>query len=500
MNADPALDDDYSDKKGSLEARVEATELDSPVAVQDSPQQYRLYRRRWAGLVALFFLNIIAGASWPWFGPISIPMSERFGFTLTQVNWLGNVVSLMFLPVSVSVPYLLNRFGVRNICLGGGVCLLVSAWLRYAGTVDTLTPGGRYALMLVAQILVGIPQAIYQVIGPKYSELWFDLRFRTTATMIIAISNPLGSALGQLLSPILSDPKDSILLLGIIGTAIAPLALLIGSKPPIPPTHAASSPSPPMLSTLRALVGKEHADEPSMDFRERIDFGLLIVIFGFCVENVSSFSLLSNEILVRFTVSTTAQFIRHWRRACLEPYGYSSDEAGFVGAALLFSGIVAAVVSAPILDRVLTNHLGIAIRVLMPILAAGWVGFIFAVKRDGTGGLFADVIIIGISSMILLPVGLEIGCEVTRNPETSSAILWFVANALNIIFVPILHAMRASDDANPPRNFRSGLILNACLMVFSALLVFGIRGRQKRRELDLQMAHEMEQRGQRATA
>lgn len=481
MNTDPALDDDYSDKKGSLETRVEAaTEPESPVAAQDSPQQYRLYRRRWAGLVALFFLNIISGASWPWFGPISIPMSDRFGFTLTQVNWLGNVVSLMFLPVSVSVPYLLNRFGVRNICLGGGVCLLLSAWIRYAGTVDTLTPGGRYALMLVAQILVGIPQAIYQVIGPKYSELWFDLRFRTTATMIIAISNPLGSALGQLLSPILSDPKDSILLLGIIGTAIAPLALLIGAKPPIPPTHAASSPSPPMLSTLRAMIGKERADEPSMDFRERIDFGLLIVIFGFCVENVSSFSLLSNEIL--------------------EPYGYSSDEAGFVGAALLFSGILAAIVSAPILDRVLTNHLGMAIRVLMPILAAGWVGFIFAVKRDGTGGLFADVIIIGISSMILLPVGLEIGCEVTRNPETSSAILWCVANALNIIFIPILHAMRAGDNANPPRNFRSGLILNACLMVFSALLVFGIRGQQKRRELDQQMAHEMEQRGQRATA
>ncbi|KZW00223.1 MFS general substrate transporter [Exidia glandulosa HHB12029] len=484
MSSDHAYkgDDAYSDesKKASSDTQVEPAVLPAAsFAVEDPPQQYRLYKRRWAGLLALFFLNIISGASWPWFGPISIPMADRFDFTSTQVNWLGNAVSLVFLPVSICVPFLCRRFGVRNTCLSGAVCLLIASWLRYAGTADSLSPTGKYALMLISQMIVGIPQPIYQVIGPSFSEIWFDLNFRTTATMIIAIANPLGSALGQLLSPMMSDPKDSILLLGVIGTVIAPLALLIGVDPPIPPTHAAATPSPPMLAMFRAMVGKEREGEPSMDMRERIDFGLLTIIFGLSVEAVSSFSILSNEIL--------------------EPYGYSSDTAGFVGAALLFSGIVAAICAAPILDRVLTNHLGFAIRVLMPVLAAGWIGFIFAVRRDGTGGLFADVIIIGVTSMILLPVGLEIGCEVTRNPESSSAVLWFVANTLNIIFIPILHAMRSPDDGNPPRNFRRGLILNGALMAFAALLVFGVRGHQKRRELDMQMAQEMKERNGTAT-
>lgn len=85
-------DDAYSDetKKASSDSQVEPSVLQAAsFAVQDPPPQYRLYKRRWAGLVALvrtlyvqrpiqshssqFFLNIISGASWPWFGSITIP-------------------------------------------------------------------------------------------------------------------------------------------------------------------------------------------------------------------------------------------------------------------------------------------------------------------------------------------------------------------------------------------------------------------------------------------
>ena len=65
--------------------------------------------------------------------------------------------------------------------------------------------------------------------GPKYSELWFDSKGRTTATMIIFlgtclfpckgtpttdlssfIANPIGGALGQVLSPVFSDTRKSV--------------------------------------------------------------------------------------------------------------------------------------------------------------------------------------------------------------------------------------------------------------------------------------------------
>src|SRR6266436_4135967 len=37
------------------------------------------------------------------------------------------------------------------------------------------------------QALSAISQPVYQILAPKYSERWFDLKGRTTATMIISI-------------------------------------------------------------------------------------------------------------------------------------------------------------------------------------------------------------------------------------------------------------------------------------------------------------------------
>ena len=38
-----------------------------------------------------------------------------------------------------------------------------------------------------AQILSGVAQPVFQVLIPGYSEKWFDLRQRTTATMLMSI-------------------------------------------------------------------------------------------------------------------------------------------------------------------------------------------------------------------------------------------------------------------------------------------------------------------------
>lgn len=61
----------------------------------------------------------------------------------------------------------------------------------------------------------------------------------------------------------------------------------------------------------------------------------------------------------------------------LQPYGYSPTTSGLLGAALLLSGIVAAVVTAPVFDRVLTHHLGVAARVTSPVVSAAWFALIW---------------------------------------------------------------------------------------------------------------------------
>ena len=60
------------------------------------------------------------------------------------------------------------------------------------------------------------------------------------------------------------------------------------------------------------------------------------------------------------------------------PQGYSENVSGLMGATLLFAGIISAAISSPIFDRVLTRHLGLTIRVLVPILSALWLSLIWA--------------------------------------------------------------------------------------------------------------------------
>lgn len=113
----------------------------------------RVYRRRWIGVVVIvrdsrpfpnfsmqakhcpqIILNIIGGMSLVWFGPIAdesapayhsragyahahvLPPSavHEFGFTLDEVNWLGNCINLTFLPCAVIVPMFYTHFGLRR--------------------------------------------------------------------------------------------------------------------------------------------------------------------------------------------------------------------------------------------------------------------------------------------------------------------------------------------------------------------------------------------------
>lgn len=151
--------------------------------------------------------------------------SATFGISLDQVNWLGNVISLMYIAVAPVIPIACSRYGLRfcvrssllpEICLvlmvvfpqyvTGACFMTIAAWVRFAGTAASLDSQGAYALLILGQVrtianivvpALNIPcllqlfgavaQATFQVLAPKYSETWFDLKGRTTATMLMSI-------------------------------------------------------------------------------------------------------------------------------------------------------------------------------------------------------------------------------------------------------------------------------------------------------------------------
>ncbi|GAB1521231.1 hypothetical protein RhiTH_004322 [Rhizoctonia solani] len=179
--------------------------------------------------------------------------------------------------------------------------------------------------------------------------------------MLIAIAGPIGGALSQLIAPAFS----TVLILAIVTSAVTPTVLLIGSKPPVPPSHAGSQNSPPLMQILRALVGRARQGEAFMSPRERADMVIITLLFGSLVGAFSAFSILISQI---FT-----------------PHGYSSDEAGIMGGVLILAGIVGAAIFSPLVDRYLSNRLALVAKALVPLLAACYISLIWdamAALRD----------------------------------------------------------------------------------------------------------------------
>lgn len=212
--------------------------------------------------------------------------------------------------------------------------------------------------MTIFQLLVGVTAPCFQVVGPRYAEVWFDLKGRATTTMIVAISDPLGTALGSIIAPLLNDKHFGIRILAVITSVAFPLAFLVLGQPPKPPTYSGSLISPPISQTLRAAVGKARPGEQFLTRTERLDFFILIFVFGVLVAGTSSFSVFNTQIF--------------------QPYGYSEVSGGIMAGVFLLSGLVAAILSAPIFDRVLVHHLAKTVKVCLPALGVVWVGLIFA--------------------------------------------------------------------------------------------------------------------------
>ncbi|KAJ7183203.1 major facilitator superfamily domain-containing protein, partial [Mycena filopes] len=456
---------------------TQPTHPPTPMTISRDTVEYRMYKHRFAGLAGLIVLNIVTGMTWPWFGPISNSMVEEFGISLDQVNWLGNVMACMYLPVSLCVPLVIFRYGIRRCCDIGAVALFLSAWIRYAGTARSLSPQGSYALLLLGQIFASIAQPTFQILAPRYSETWFDLNTRTTATMVIAIANPIGGAVGQLISPLAGTTRHSILLLAIISSAAVPAIFAISDSPPSPPTFAASQQSARLSDLLQDLCGRRRATGSSITRRERFDLLLLLLIFGILSAATNNFSILTAEILARALDGNPP---------AKQPVGYSANASGIFGAVLLLTGIISATMTAPLFDRVFTHHLALTTKIMVPVNSAGWLSLIWAVRPHNTPAIFAIMALLGISALTMLPVGLELASDLSRNPEGSAALMWFSSSLFSVVFIAVTNALRAGPEASPPLNMRRGLIFTGVTAMCAGALSLLIKGRQVRKELDEQ--------------
>jgi FLVCR family MFS transporter 7 len=340
------------------------------------------------------------------------------------------------------VIYLLAKYDLKKPLILSSTLLLVGNWMRYAGTVQKLFP-----LLMTGQIIIGMSQPFVLACPTHFSNLWFSSRSRVSATALVSLASPVGAAVGNLISPALATDASQIpfmvLVVSIISTGTAVSVFFIPVHPPTPVSAAANGTQHPALGASLRLLFKN------------TQFLLILTEFTVYVALFNSFSTLLNQLML--------------------PRGYTIDTAGFTGALLIVVGLIFSAILSPVIDR--THSFLLAIRLLVPLIAACYVAFIFAPHHGLLAPPFVVASILGAASFSLLPCALELAAEMTYPvaPEWSGNVMWAGGQFGGAILIIVGGQLKVGSK----NDMTWALVLMAALAVAVAPGVFfiGRRGR-----------------------
>lgn len=218
------------------------------------------------------------------------------------------------------------------------------------------------------------------------------------------------------------------------------------AAPPTPVGPSSETPKLALRASLSALAGN-------------LEVWLILIPFSIYVGFFNSISSLLNQMM--------------------SPYGFSDDDAGIGGAVLIVVGLVAAAVASPIVDR--TKKFLLAIRCLIPVVALSYLAFTWMPETRVIAGPYVVLAILGASSFALVPVALEYLIELSHplSPEVTSTIAWAGGQLFGAIFIVVSDALRAGEEAHPPRNMKNALVFQTVIAMVVALLpmTLGMFGR-----------------------
>ncbi|KAK6610723.1 Major facilitator superfamily domain-containing protein 7 [Botrytis cinerea] len=381
---------------------------------------FRVYKRRWFGLVQLVLLNIVVSWDWLTFSASSTTVSQYYNVSESAINWLSTAFLFAFVLASPFVIYVLHHGGPKPAIVISSVLLLLGNWIRYGATRSG--PHGNFGGVMFGQILTGVAQPFVLAAPTRYSDLWFTNQGRVAATAVMSLANPFGGALAQLIDPFWAGSVGSIpnmvLYISIISTIATIPSFFIPKEPPTPCSASSEEPKHALGASLRFLLRSP-------------EFYMMMFPFWFYVGLFNSISSLINQML--------------------SPYSFSETDAGIAGALLIVVGLVAAAITSPLIDRTKTYLL--AIKIQIPILGICYLAFTWAPQTRSLAAIYAILSILGAASFSLVPVALEYLIEITHpvSPEVTSTICWSGGQLLGGIFIIASDKLRAGGFQMGPR-------------------------------------------------
>jgi MFS family permease len=383
-------------------------------------QTYRVYGYRWVVLGVFMFVNLTVQMLWITFAPITGPAASYYGVTDLQIGYLAMSFMITYLFLSFPASWVIDTYGFRKAVSIGAVLMSVFAILRGLA-------GDNYTLVLIGSIGIGIGQPFLMNSWTKVPANWFSFNERATAVGLVTLANLLGTALGMLLTPSLTEglsiPTVQLIYGGVAALATVLFILLSRENPATPPCPPGMEVRSLMLDGLKQIV-------------KSVPFWLFVIVY--------------------FVGLGIFNGISTWVENIIRPRGFSPIDAGSLGASMIVGGILGAVIIPIFSDKQHKLQRFMLLGVLLAI--PGLLGVAFA---NSLWLILLSAFWMGFFLISVAPVGMQYVAEVTYPaPEgTSNGLIQF-AGQLSVIYVYIMEAMKSPDGA-----FTSSLLLSVGLLV-----------------------------------
>ena len=388
-------------------------------------KSFRVYGYRWVVLGVFMFINLTIQILWIGYAPITGPAAKFYGVTDLQIGLLAMTFMIAFIPLSIPVSWVIDTYGFRFAVSIGAVLMGIFGLTRgFAGS--------NYSLVLWSTIGIAIAQPFLLNAWTKVPANWFAIDERATAVGLVTLSSLIGTALGMVLTPILTEtlpiPTVQLIYGGITAFSSALFILLARETPPTPPC--------PPGQEVRSLMldGLKHAVTVKA-------FWLYLAIF--------------------FVGMGIFNGVTTWVEDIIRPRGFTPIDAGTVGALMLVGGVIGAVVIPPFSDKQHKRRIYLLFGFLLAI--PGLIGLTYATSA---WLLFVSSFSLGFTLVGVSPIGIQYAAEITQpTPEGTSNGLIQLFGQASVVFVYIMEAFKSADGA-----FTPALLLAAGLLIVSVIL------------------------------
>jgi sugar phosphate permease len=382
---------------------------------------------RWAVLAAFMAVNLTIQVLWISYAPVTRAASDYYGVSEVAIGALAMSFMVAYLPLSLPASAAIAHRGFR--AAAGFGALLAGV----AGVARGLA-GPHYVPVLLATLGAAVAQPFLLNAWTTLSTHWFPPTQRATAVSLVTLANLVGAGVGLALTPQLEKSMSISRLqlwYGVAALVAGLLFVLVArDRPPVPPDL-----DPDARDDTAELVGVRHA----LHVRPFVVF-LAVAFVGMGVFN---------------GIST-------WVEEIVRPRGFSSGDAGTLGALLLLGGVVGAVVLSALSDRAQRRVPFLTLSLALAAPALVWL----ALARSHVG-VFTAAFVLGFFLTSAMPIGMQYSAEITvPTPEGTTNGLIQLAGQASVVFVLLMELTRTPSGAfTPSLTALAGLLLVGALVL-----------------------------------